>query len=52
MQEADLVTQLRLSDLLREKLAACAAAHGQEFHAAMAGVSGPIVAQVQAMVGQ
>lgn len=52
VHEADLAAQLRLTDLLKEKLAACAAAHGQDFQAAMAGVASTIMAQVQAMAGQ
>ncbi len=52
MNESDLAAQLRLTDVLKEKLAACAAAHGQDFQNTMAGVAGTIVAQVQAMAGQ
>lgn len=51
LAEADPINRLRLRDALREGLAACAALHGADFHAAMAALHPTQAEQLRAAAG-
>ena len=52
LQERDIVVHLRLSQYLKEKLAACQATHGQAFDAAFSQLSPNVALQLRGALGE
>ena len=52
LQERDIVVHLKLSQYLKEKLAACQATHGQAFNAAFSQLPPNVAVQLRGALGE